>query len=180
MKLRLAVLLVLLLLSSFAFAEVKDSGAGGFILSTSFAVTGAPGDVYKKIVSVGEWWDSAHTYSADAHNMGIDAKAGGCWCEKLPKGGSVAHMQVATAWPGTLLVMTGGLGPLQQMGASGAMTFKLTAVGDKTKVEFTYAVSGYVPGGIQALAPVVDKVLMESLDRLHRYLETDNPAATRK
>ena len=180
MRHRLAFLLALTLLSSFAFAEVKDSGAGGFTLNASFAVIGAPGDIYKKIVSVGEWWDSAHTYSADAHNMGIDAKAGGCWCEKLPKGGSVAHMMVATAWPGTLLVMTGGLGPLQQMGASGAMTFRVTAAGDKTRVDFTYAVSGYSPGGMQVLAPVVDKVLMENLDRLHRYLETGNPAGTRK
>src|ERR1051325_2517996 len=86
-----------------AFADVKDSGATGFTLVSSFTVKGSPADTFGKIVAVGDWWSSDHTYSGDAHNLSIDARAGGCWCEKLPKsGGSVAHMQVAAAMPGTM------------------------------------------------------------------------------
>ena len=172
---------ILLLFAMSAFAEVKDSAAGGFTIVHSFTVKGAPNEVYRKITLVGNWWSSDHTYSGDAHNLTLDAKAGGCWCERLPKtAGSVAHMQVATAWPGTLLVMTGGLGPLQSMGASGAMTFKLTAAGEDTKVEFTYVVSGYSPQGMSAIAPAVDGVLMGAMKRLQAYIETGNPAKESK
>ena len=50
----------------------------------------------------------------------------GCWCEKLPNGGGVRHMQVVNVMPGKMLVMTGGLGPLQSMAATGSMSFKLS------------------------------------------------------
>ena len=174
-------LAILLLPACGAFAEVKDSGAGGFTIVHSFNVKGTPDEVYRKIIAVGNWWSTEHTYSGDAHNLTLDARAGGCWCEKLPKsGGSVAHMQVATAWPGTLLVMTGGLGPLQSMGASGAMTFKLTAAGNETKVEFMYAASGYHPQGMNAVAPAVDGVLMGAIKRLQSYIETGYPAKESK
>jgi hypothetical protein len=174
-------LAVLLSLAAVASAEVKDSGAGGFTIVHSFTVKGAPDEVYRKIAAVGNWWSSDHTYSGDAHNLTLDAKAGGCWCEKLPKsGGSAAHMQVATAWPGTLLVMTGGLGPLQSMGAFGAMTFKLTAVGNETKVDFMYVASGYFAQGMNAIAPAVDNVLMDGMKRLQSYLETGSPVKESK
>jgi len=166
-------MMFLLLLCTGAAAEVKDSAANGFTITSTFSVKGAPDEVYRKIVDVGHWWSSEHTYSGDARNLTIDAKAGGCWCEKMPKvNGSVAHMQVATAWPGMMLVMTGGLGPLQQMGASGAMTFKLSPAQGGTKVEFTYAASGYAPQGMNALAPLVDQVLMGGMARLRSYLDT--------
>ena len=81
-------------------------------------------------------------------------------------------MQVATVMPRQLLVMTGGLGPLQQMGASGSMTFKLAQSAQGTTVTLTYAVSGYAPGGMNALAAPVDSVLMNAVGRLQSYIET--------
>lgn len=127
MKSKLKMLLAVTLLSTIALADIKDSAANGFTITSSFTAKGSPAEVYRKIASVGDWWNSEHTYSGDAHNLTLDARAGGCWCEKLAKsGGTVRHMQVETAWPGTLLVLSGGLGPLQQLGVSGAMTFKLT------------------------------------------------------
>lgn len=177
MNSRFATLLAICLLSTGAFAEVKDSSASGFTITTSFTTRATPAEVYRKITAVGEWWSSEHTYSGDAHNLSLEAKAGGCWCEKLPKqGGGVQHMQVATAMPGTLLVLTGGLGPLQQMGASGAMTFKLTPADGGTRVEFTYAASGYFPQGMNVLAPAVDKVLTEAVTRLRNYIDLGDPA----
>ncbi len=177
----MVVLLALLCLAGTAIAEVKDQAANGFTIATTFTVKGAPDDVYRKITNVADWWSSAHTYSGDARNLTLDAKAGGCWCEKLPKAnGSVEHMRVATAWPGTLLVLTGGLGPLQQMGVSGAMTFKLSPADGGTKIEFNYAVAGYAPPGMAALAPVVDRVLMDGLARLRSYVETGTVGGSTK
>ena len=178
---RLTLLAMLTLVTLSVSADVKDSGAAGFTIVSFFTVKGSPADTYRKIIAVGDWWSSDHTYSGDAHNLAIDARAGGCWCEKLPKsGGSVAHMQVASAMPGTMLVMTGGLGPLQSMGANGAMTFKLTAVDGGTKVDFMYVVNGYHPQGMAVLAAPVDSVLMDAISRLHNYLETGTPAPAKK
>jgi len=178
MKLKSLLLPLVLTLSLPAVADVKDSGAGGFTIVRSFVAKGSPEEVYRKIAAVGEWWSSVHTYSGDAHNLTLDARAGGCWCEKLPKnGGSVMHMQVATAWPGMLLVLIGGLGPLQQMGVAGALTFKLSPAEGGTTVEFTYAATGYYPKGMDSLAPLVDGVLMDAVTRLHNYLDTGNPDA---
>ena len=42
---------------------------------------------------VGRWWNPEHSYSGVAANFSIDARAGGCFCERL-KDGSVAHMTV--------------------------------------------------------------------------------------
>jgi hypothetical protein len=54
-----------------------------------------------------------HTFSGDAHNLSIDDKATGCFCEKLASGGGVRHMEVVCADPGKKLVLSGALGPLQ-------------------------------------------------------------------
>lgn len=177
MRSRLLVFFVVMVGSTLALADIKDAGANGFTISNSFTTHGSPAEVYRKIAAVGDWWSAEHTYSGDAHNLTLDARAGGCWCEKLPKtGGSVMHMQVATAMPGALLVLTGALGPLQQMGTSGAMTFRLTPTSDGTKVDFTYAAAGYHPQGMNAIAPMVDKVLMEAVSRLRNYLDFGDPA----
>lgn len=174
-------LLALTLFSLTAFANVRDSAPNGFSVTATFTTKASPTEVYRKILAIGDWWSSEHTYSGDAHNLAIDAKPGGCWCEKIPKnGGGVMHMQVATLMPGTLLVFTGALGPLQQMGVAGAMTFKLVpATGGGTQVEFSYVASGYHPLGMNSLAPMVDKVLMEAVSRLRNYIDFGDPAPSK-
>ena len=181
MKGKMILLMAVLTTTCTAVAEVKDSAANGFTITSSFTVKVSADQAYRKIVAVGNWWSSEHTYSGNAHNLTLDASAGGCWCEKLPKvNGSVAHMQVATAWPGMMLVMTGGLGPLQQLGASGAMTFKLSPAEGGTKVEFVYVASGYAPQGMNALAAPVDGVLMNAMARLRSYIDTGVAADPKK
>ena len=106
-----------------------------------------------------------------------DPKPMGCWCEKLPNGGGVRHMQVVMVMPGKMLVMTGGLGPLQSMAATGSMNFKLSPEQGGTKLEITYAVTGYLPAGMNSLAAAVDGVLTEQFTRLKNYVEKGNPEA---
>ena len=84
-------ILVLALSPSIARPDVVDSSANGFTLKTTLLISAAPDEVYRLLVhNVGDWWDSAHTYSGDARNLTIDAKPMGCFCEKLPKGAACA------------------------------------------------------------------------------------------
>jgi hypothetical protein len=84
---------------------------------------------------VGRWWDREHTYSGDAKNLSIDPRPGGCFCEALPPhGGGVQHAMVVLAIPGKTLRMVGGLGPLQESGLAGALTFEFADRGAGTYV----------------------------------------------
>lgn len=160
-------------------AEVADSGPNGFTVKIVTNIHAAPADVYKKLVhNVGDWWSSQHTFSGDAHNLSIDERPMGCFCEKLPNGGGVRHLEVVFVMPGKRLVLSGGLGPLQGVGAGGAMTFNLTPENDGTKLEVTYAVTGYIAQGMNSWAAPVDRVLTEQITRLKNYIETGNPAGT--
>ena len=153
-------------------AEVKDSSAIGFTIQDTVIIAAEPNDVYHSLVAeVGRWWDSAHTFSGNASNLSIDDRAGGCFCEKLENGGSVRHLEVVFADPGKTLRMIGGLGPLQAMAVTGSMAWSLSKTDTSTNVKVTYSVGGYRPGGLQKMAPLVDKVMFEQLKRLKEYIE---------
>jgi hypothetical protein len=165
------------LAQSLAVAEVADSAANGFTIKIAMNIRASPADVYARLVhSVGQWWSSEHTFSGDARNLSIDERAMGCFCEKLPGGGSVRHMEVVFFAPGKMLRMSGGLGPLQGIGATGSMSIGLSAADGGTKLEVTYAVVGYQPQGMNAWATPVDGVLTEQFTRLKSYIETGKPA----
>jgi hypothetical protein len=153
-------------------AEVIDSSTAGFTIRDSVIIAENPNDVYNSIVDdVGLWWDSAHTFSGKADNLSLDDRAGGCFCEKLENGGSVRHLEVVFADPGKTLRMIGGLGPLQSMAVTGSMTWSLLKSDAGTIVKVTYSIGGYRPGGLQKMAPHVDKVIFEQLTRLKEYIE---------
>ena len=92
----------------------------GFLVRHDVNVNAAPEASWKALIDVGNWWNSDHSFSGNAANMSIDARPGGCFCEKLANGGGVSHMTVVFASPNTVLRMTGGLGPLQGSGLAGA------------------------------------------------------------
>ena len=164
-------LLIALLFSS--GGEVVDSSASGFTSRNSVKVSAPPDVVYAALVDeVHEWWDAAHTYTADSTNMSLETEAGGCLCESLPGGGIVQHMEVVYAAPGKTLRLRGGLGPLQGMGVTGAMTFEIQASGDGSEITLSYAVGGYSPGegGLAPLAGPVDGVVRGQLESLAAYV----------
>ncbi len=149
--------------------EVVDSGQTGFTIRHVVTVSVPPGEAYRRLAAVGDWWANEHTYSGDAKNLTLDARAGGCFCETLADHGSVMHGQVVLAQPGKAPRVVGGLGPLQQLGVAAALTWSLTPEGGGTKVEMVYAVGGYRAGGLEALAGVVDRVLGEQAKRYQAY-----------
>jgi uncharacterized protein YndB with AHSA1/START domain len=167
---------VLIFVPPAARSEIADSAPSGFTVRISATMHASPADVYSRIVRVGEWWSSQHTYSGDARNLSIDAHAGGCFCEKLPDGGSVQHMEVVQVRPGKLLRMYGGLGPLQGLAGAGPMTFDLKPEQGGTRLEFSYTVSGYLPQGLASWAGPVNDVLTMQIARLKNYVDAGNPA----
>jgi len=162
--------------SAVAAAEVADSSAGGFTVKITLSIQAAPDEVYRQLIHVGDWWNSEHTFSGDARNLNIEEKAGGCFCEKLPNGGGVRHLQVLFVAPGNTLRMGGGLGPLQGIAANGSMTIQLSPAGAGTKLDVIYAVAGYLPSGMNTLAAPVDSVLTGQFVRLKNSVERGDPA----
>ena len=157
-------------------AEVTASGPTGFSLKTEVTVAGSPADAFTRLIQIGRWWNPEHTYSGNPANLALTAQPGGCFCETLPGGGFVKHMDIIYAAPGQVLRLSGGLGPLQGMGASGALTFAFKADGTNTRLTMTYTVSGFAGDkGFTALAPIVDGVLTEQLTRFKRFTETGKP-----
>jgi hypothetical protein len=161
-----------------ALAEVLESGAGGFVVKGVLTVAASSVKAYDALLQVGRWWDPEHTYSGDSANLSIDPRPGGCFCEKLPQGG-VQHMTVAILAPGRMLRLSGGLGPLQEAGVAGSLTFALAEREGATDVTMTYVVGGYRQGGFQALAPLVDAVLASQLARFKSFADTGKPTAPR-
>lgn len=160
-----ALLVAVNLIGAPARAEIASVGEGGFIFEKSARIKADPLEAWRRLLAVGAWWSDDHTYSGDAANMSIKARPGGCFCEKLKGGGFVEHLAVVYAVPGETLRMTGGLGPLQALGASGALTFDIKGIEGGVEVTMTYKAGGYAPDGWAELAPIVDMVLSEQLKR---------------
>jgi hypothetical protein len=160
-------------LATAASAEVVSTDAGGFTVKGGATVSADPSTTYEALLDVWKWWDPAHTWSGDASNLSIDARAGGCFCEALPEGGSVQHMEVVYAAHGSTLRMRGALGPLQEHPVAGSLTWTLAPAGEGCEIGFVYRVSGRVEGGIEAWAGPVDFVLSSQLARLAALLDGD-------
>jgi hypothetical protein len=152
-------------------AEVKSISDRGFAVYHEVTTPSAPGAAFNAMVrDVSKWWESAHTWSGSAGNLYFDAQLGGCFCERLPDGGGVEHLRIIYLAPAKEIRMRGALGPLQQMGLQGAMTWKLETVANGTRITFEYIVNGHLPGGFEGLAPVVDGVIGAQLGSLANYL----------
>jgi uncharacterized protein YndB with AHSA1/START domain len=156
-----------------AHAAVADRQANGFRLEEKEQIAAPPDKVYAALIDIGKWWSYAHTFSGDPKNMTLDARAGGCWCETLPKtGGTVQHMTVIYTDPGKVLRLRGALGPMQATALEGVMTIVLTPSNGGTAVQLVYNVGGYVVDGYQSLPETADGVLGLQLFRLKQLLET--------
>lgn len=141
-----------------ALAEVKDATPSGFTVENSADVPADAATAWKVLIEdVDSWWPKDHSWWGKASTLSIEARAGGCLCEKAGNQ-QAQHMQVVFADPGKLLRMTGGLGPLQGMGLSGTLEFRLTTISTGTRIVLWYRAGGYTPDDLSKLAPVVDRV----------------------
>ncbi len=168
-----AISAIALLLAELASADVLDARSDGFTVSQSALINASRHDVYRAaVVDIGEWWSDAHTMSGDASNMYIEARPQGCFCEALGDNGGVVHMTVSFVNPSVILRLSGGLGPLGLMGVYGNMTWEFDDSDEGTLVTWKYAVGGYLPQGLEQIAPAVDSVLTSQLNSLKTFLES--------
>ena len=87
-------------------------------------------------------------------------------------------LRVIYVAPPQVLRFSGALGPLQASGVAGSMTWKLTGGTDSTRLELSYSVGGFIQGGFEKIAPAVEAMLREQLDRLKLFAETGKPTTT--
>lgn len=153
-------------------ADVVDSGAAGFTTSHSVTISKARAEVYRAAVrQVGSWWSDDLTVSGHASNLYIDSRPQGCFCEQLGEHAGVVHMTVTFVNPTVMLRLTGGLGPLGLLGVSGNMTWEFADSAEGTVVTWSYAVGGYLEGGLDRMAGAVDGVLTEQMNLLKEFAE---------
>ena len=62
-----------------AAAEVQSVAANGFEIRESAHMSGSPDKVFAALLLPAQWWSSDHTFSRNAANLVLDARAGGCW-----------------------------------------------------------------------------------------------------
>lgn len=165
-----------------AHAEVEAVGESGFVSRHTVVVEATAEEAWGAIVEPSGWWNGAHSFSGDAENLTLDAHAGGCFCEVLPAGenravpGSVRHMEVLFADPGTAMRLSGALGPLQSEPLGGILTITLKPTGGGTRILFEYVVGGTMRFDAGQIGPAVDRVIGEQLGRLAASLGRAEPA----
>jgi hypothetical protein len=165
-----------LLVPSAAQAKVLAKSATGFLVEHKVELKTDAKAAYDAFLKIGAWWSSSHSFSGDAKNLTIDAKPGGCWCEALPKGGFVKHMELIHAAPSGMLVFSGGLGPLQFMGVAGSMSISFKADKGATTVTLRYDVGGRDDKNFEDIAKGVDAVIGEQFGRYAKYVATGAPS----
>ncbi|HMF46902.1 MAG TPA: SRPBCC domain-containing protein [Candidatus Udaeobacter sp.] len=171
--------LALVILSGASVQSAPEIAPNGFLVKFDVSINAPAPQVYDALVGqIGSWWNPEHTYSHDAKNLSIDARPGGCFCEKLPNGGGLEHLRVVYVAPPQVVRFSGALGPLQASGVAGSMTWKLTGGPDNTRLELSYSVGGFIPGGFDKMAPAVEAMLREQLDRLKLFIETGKPTTS--
>ncbi len=163
-----------------AAADVVSAAANGFEVRETVHVAAPPDKVYAELLVPAHWWNSAHTFSGNAANYTLDARAGGCWCESLPGGGSVEHMQVVYVSPGKVLRLRGALGPFQALAVDGVLTWSVKSAAEGSDVSLTYALGGYFKDGTDELSKAADRVLGEQVERLKKSIEGTLGGAAQK
>lgn len=164
-----------------AQAEIVNAGPGGFNLRHVADMPNVtPPVVWAALADIGKWWDPEHTYSGDARNLTLEPFVRGCFCEKLSLYAGIEHGSVVYAQPAKTLRISGALGPLQEFGVTGSMTWQIEAAAGGSRITLTYSVGGFADRPLSDWAPIVDEVLGSQLQRLARYVTVGNPAPPAK
>lgn len=159
-----------------ASAEVVATSESGFVTKASARVAATPREAWLALIKPSDWWNDAHTWSADASNMTLVPSAGGCFCEKIPGegdiplDGSAQHAIVVQAVPDRALRLRGGLGPLQAVPATGVLTVTLSEIDGGTRIDWEYNVGGPMGFEIGQISKAVDGVMNQQLLGLRDHL----------
>ena len=148
-------------LSAFACnaqASVTAFSAHSLQVKHEVTISAPASSVYETLLGkVGSWWNPSHTYTGDGKNLSIEARPGGCFCEKFPAGGGIEHLRVVYLAPNKAIRFQGALGPFQASGVAGSLTWKLNEDAGKTKLELVYSFGGFMDGSFEKIAPAADR-----------------------
>jgi uncharacterized protein YndB with AHSA1/START domain len=139
-------------------AEVKLAAADALLVEHRFAIAAPAAKTWEALVHPERYWPADHTWSGRREALSIDARAGGCYCERWD-GGSAEHGRVVMAVPGKQLTLDAALGPFLDMAISGTLAIALEEKDGATTAVVTYRVSGDAAHKLDGLAPIVDQVL---------------------
>jgi uncharacterized protein YndB with AHSA1/START domain len=168
---RIIALVVLLCATATATAELRHSEEHGFATVHVLETAAPPDMVWRTMTAhIDQWWSPEHTWSGDATHLYMDVGYHGCFCERLPEGGHVEHMHIIYFAPHREVRFDGALGPLQSMAVQGRMIWTVEPTESGSRITFTYKVFGHPEGGLIAIAPAVDAVIGEQLQRLGQRL----------
>lgn len=155
-------------------AELRQSSGQGFSVDHSITTSAAPYVAWRTLTAhIDQWWNPAHSWSGEAARLYMETERGGCFCERLPDGGFVEHLRIVYLAPGKEIRFEGGLGPLQTMPVQGRMIWKIEPAEGGSTISFSYQVFGHPEGGLEGIAPAVDRVIGEQLQRLGERLNRD-------
>ena len=166
---RALILGAIALVSTSASAEVVSASSNGFEVRQTVNLVVPPAVAFDAFRNVGAWWDPEHTYSGDSANLSLTLVPGGCFCERLPKGGGIEHMRVTYIEPGKHVVLTGALGPLLYEAVTGVMDVQVKTIAGGAQLTLDYKAAGFAKGGADKLAPAVDSVLAGQMKRYRAY-----------
>jgi uncharacterized protein YndB with AHSA1/START domain len=164
--------IALIFLPAAAQAEVVHSESHGFEVSRSVDLARSPAEALTAFTQVANWWSKDHTYSGDPANLSLDARPGGCFCERFPGGGGIEHMRVTYFEPGQFLILTGALGPLLHEAVAGVMRVQVEKIAGGSRLTIDYRAAGFANGGAGKMAPRVDAMLGESINRYRSYADS--------
>lgn len=155
-------------------AEIIHLDDHEFTVNHTVSIQATPYVVYRTITAhIDQWWSADHSWSGDAANLYMNIERGGCFCERLPNNGRVEHLRIIYLAPGEEIRFEGALGPLQTMAVQGKMVWKIEPTENGSRVTFSYRVFGHPEGGLAGIAPAVDGVIGEQLNRLEERLNRE-------
>lgn len=172
-KMRLSSVLPLALLATApASAEVLRAEPHALAIRQTIQLVVPPAEAMAAFTQVASWWSKDHSYSGDAANLSLDARPGGCFCERFADGGGIEHMRVTYVKPGEAMALTGALGPLLAQAVTGVMSVKAERIAGGSRVTIDYRATGFVEGDGSKFAPMVDAMLADQGRRFRAYATT--------
>ncbi|MEE4244210.1 MAG: hypothetical protein V2I33_02290 [Kangiellaceae bacterium] len=158
--------LLLFTLSTNAFADVVNQSKHGFTLSGSINGTLSAKQVWAELIAIDKWWSDSHTYSGSANNLYLDLYDKNCFCEKW-QDNWVEHLRIVNVQPNKILILQGGLGPLQTLAINGSLIIELNSLPTgQTRLNWQYHVVAYDGNNIEQWPTPVDSVITEQMQRL--------------
>ena len=155
----------LLLANTCVYAEVIAASAEHYRIKQQAQSALSPEAMWQKLIKPETWWHPDHTYSGDSANLTLDVQAGGLWKEDWP-GGSVTHGQILLVSQNKQLRLNAPFGPLQEQGVSVVWTITIQPNSSGSVVLFDEIANGSRHSKLDELAPAVDFVKTEAINRL--------------